>query len=81
MSSRGRDSGRFSWKRIQSDLNSRRALIVDSDRRGDLCAVLKAEAPSGRDVWVFYAGKESFAGASFLLNGTLSLLGITTRLN
>jgi elongation factor G len=29
---------------IQSDLNSRRALIVDSDRRGDLC-VLKAEAP------------------------------------
>ena len=29
---------------IQSDLNSRRALIVDSDLRGDLC-VLKAEAP------------------------------------
>lgn len=29
---------------IQSDLNARRALIVDSDRRGDLC-VLKAEAP------------------------------------
>ena len=29
---------------IQSDLNSRRALIVDSDRRGDLC-VLKVEAP------------------------------------
>ena len=29
---------------IQSDLNSRRALIVDSDRRGDLC-VLKAESP------------------------------------
>jgi len=29
---------------IQSDLNSRRALIVDSDCRGDLC-VLKAEAP------------------------------------
>ncbi|MEZ6131509.1 MAG: elongation factor G [Planctomycetaceae bacterium] len=29
---------------IQSDLNSRRALIVDSDRRGDLC-VIKAEAP------------------------------------
>ncbi|MCR9199767.1 MAG: elongation factor G [Planctomycetaceae bacterium] len=29
---------------IQSDLNTRRALIVDSDRRGDLC-VLKAEAP------------------------------------
>ena len=29
---------------VQSDLNARRALIVDSDRRGDLC-VLKAEAP------------------------------------
>jgi len=29
---------------IQSDLNSRRALIVDSDRRSDLC-VLKAEVP------------------------------------
>ena len=29
---------------IQSDLNSRRAIIVDSDRRGDLC-VLKAESP------------------------------------
>ncbi len=29
---------------IQSDLNARRALIVNSDRRGDLC-VLKAEAP------------------------------------
>ena len=29
---------------IQSDLNSRRALIVNSDRRGDLC-VLKVEAP------------------------------------
>ncbi|MEZ6123985.1 MAG: elongation factor G [Planctomycetaceae bacterium] len=29
---------------VQSDLNSRRAMIVDSDRRGDLC-VLKAEAP------------------------------------
>ena len=29
---------------IQSDLNSRRAMIVDSDRRGDLC-VLSAEAP------------------------------------
>ena len=29
---------------IQSDLNSRRAIIVDSDRRGDLC-VLNAEAP------------------------------------
>lgn len=29
---------------VQADLNSRRALIVDSDRRGDLC-VLKAEAP------------------------------------
>ncbi len=29
---------------IQSDLNARRALIVNSDRRGDLC-VIKAEAP------------------------------------
>ncbi|MFY9252687.1 MAG: elongation factor G [Fuerstiella sp.] len=29
---------------VQSDLNARRALIVDSDRRGDLC-VLKAEVP------------------------------------
>ena len=29
---------------IQSDLNARRALIVNSDRRGDLC-LLKAEAP------------------------------------
>lgn len=29
---------------IQSDLNSRRAMIVDSDRRGDLC-VIKAEVP------------------------------------
>jgi elongation factor G len=29
---------------LQSDLNSRRALIVNSDRRGDLC-VLKVEAP------------------------------------
>lgn len=29
---------------IQSDLNARRALIVNSDRRGDLC-VLNAEAP------------------------------------
>lgn len=29
---------------IQSDLNARRALIVNSERRGDLC-VLKAEAP------------------------------------
>ncbi|MEZ6061981.1 MAG: elongation factor G [Planctomycetaceae bacterium] len=29
---------------IQSDLNSRRALIVDSDRRGDLC-VMKVEVP------------------------------------
>lgn len=29
---------------IQSDLNSRRAMIVDSDRRGDLC-VSNAEAP------------------------------------
>ena len=29
---------------VQSDLNARRALIVDSDRRGDLC-VLKVEAP------------------------------------
>lgn len=29
---------------IQSDLNSRRAMIVDSDRRGDLC-VINAEAP------------------------------------
>ncbi|MCP4785136.1 MAG: elongation factor G [Fuerstiella sp.] len=29
---------------IQSDLNSRRAMIVDSDRRGDLC-VLHAEVP------------------------------------
>ncbi|MEQ9407920.1 MAG: elongation factor G [Fuerstiella sp.] len=29
---------------VQSDLNSRRAMIVDSDRRGELC-VLKAEAP------------------------------------
>jgi elongation factor G len=29
---------------IQSDLNARRALIVDSDRRGDLC-LLKAEVP------------------------------------
>lgn len=29
---------------IQSDLNARRAMIVDSDRRGDLC-VIKAEVP------------------------------------
>ena len=29
---------------VQSDMNARRALIVDSDRRGDLC-VLKAEVP------------------------------------
>jgi elongation factor G len=29
---------------IQSDLNARRALIVSSDRRGDLC-LLNAEAP------------------------------------
>ncbi|MCA9083734.1 MAG: elongation factor G [Planctomycetaceae bacterium] len=29
---------------VQSDLNSRRAMIVDSDRRGDLC-VIKAEVP------------------------------------
>jgi len=29
---------------IQSDLNARRAMIVSSDRRGDLC-VIKAEAP------------------------------------
>jgi elongation factor G len=29
---------------IQSDLNSRRAVIVNSDRRGDLC-VLECEAP------------------------------------
>ncbi len=29
---------------VQSDLNARRAIIVDSERRGDLC-VIKAEAP------------------------------------
>ncbi len=29
---------------IQSDLNARRAMIVNSDRMGDLC-VLKCEAP------------------------------------
>ena len=35
---------------VQSDLNARRALIVDSDRRGDLC-VLKAEAPLTEMFW------------------------------
>ncbi len=51
---------------VQSDLNSRRAMIVDSDRRGDLC-VVNSEAPLIRmfgystDIRSLSQGRASFS--------------------